>query len=286
MAFLIAFIAAAGASTTDGTGLSNLRLLKDTVLQYEPIYVEIIDPQTTQDWQNQKRQQLNAFESRKRGAEPWTHCAVRYPFVELKPQKFSDANGAVHQRLGPIIVNREFEGPQCDVAAVGEFEIRWSQGAPVRVVVQPVPENERAGAALMRGTPLSKTASFVGKLASSAYAGYVIFRFFPERSIGPENTMRERLAEEQHFEGSQLRASLASRSRDALAMQIFLKAHPDFIFADRARLLLADRLVFLGQCEDAHRELRQVTGESRDAAAKYLYELELIEREGTGFCKA
>src|SRR5208283_2498509 len=134
------------------------------------------------------------------------------------------------------------------------------------VVVRPVPENERAGAALMRGTPLTKDASFVGKLASSAYAGYVIFRFFPERSEGPGKSMRERLAEERFFEKRQLQASIASRSRDALAMQIYLKAHPDFIFVDRARLVLADQLVFLGQCEDARRELRQVTGESREVA--------------------
>lgn len=71
----------------------------------------------------------------------------------------------------------------------------------------------------------------------------------------------------------------------ASAVQTHLMAYPEFAFADQARLLLADDLVFLGRCEEARRDLLLVQSNTeRRIAMKYLAELDSLNVGAQSAC--
>jgi hypothetical protein len=272
------------ATSTGEPRVAGLNVLKRKVIVYEPIYVTLRNVPSSEEWQrvkNSGRLPMAYLETRKRGTEPWLSC--RFPS--------SDEHGpakdiAVPEVVGPSIINRNDYFPQCEMSDVGDYEVRWLGGVSTTVTVLPIPKSEIESAALMSGKPVNESSSFVGNLASSVYAGYVMLNFFPSRPAGPVFVARDR----QSYETRRatlgpasndtvdrwLRAALAEHSRDA---------HPEFIFADEARLLLVDHLVFVGKCRAAGVQFGQVRAPAHlELARKYEDELRTVREQSNTIC--
>jgi len=287
LAFLPMTAATGGDASTPAT--VGLRLPKTSVIQYEPIFAEIVDPDRIPGSHGDRSRPAALFESRKIGDDKWTECPTQSSTFGLDKRSVTDAVGGQHEVMGLVIINRsDMLGPQCALGAVGGYEIRWDKGAPQRVFVKPVPEGEREGAGLMRDNPWKHEASFLGPLASSVYAGYIIFRLGPGFSQGPVFSARNRKSQAELFDAKAFEFSLRREETFVLAAKSQLTAHPEFIFADRARLALADALVFLGRCSEARDQLLKVQAGDEDGqrAARYLLELETVLGSQQSVCKS
>jgi hypothetical protein len=241
-----------------------------------------------------------AFESRTLESGKWIPCPTHSRSLDY----FAGSVCAPPRRdsrgwLAPTVLNRLDNASVvgCDINKVGKYQIRWMGGPPVTLVVLPVPKNERAAAALMRGTPLTPDASFRNNLAASVYAGYVLLvNFFPTAAFGPKFEANARGSQESLVADNTddahvgdyagfLRSSLASHSSDALTWNTQLTAYPKVIFADDARMLLVDDLVFLGRCSEALKQLKRISSNAkREIEAKYIGELHAVRMQPDSIC--
>ena len=252
-----------------------VQLLKSHVIQYEPVYARVFP--TVEHWKHQGFETY--FEMRKSGAKSWTPCPKTsvYPFTRGTP--------ADTPRIpqGPIILNRLEFFTGCELNDVGEYEIRWMDGVPETLVVMPVPAEEAEAAALMTGKPVTD-ARFQDKFPSSVYAGYVLLGYFPGPAQGPAFAAELR-ASITRLTVENLRFLDAQFSAQALALETQLLAHPEFIFADEARLHAAYGFVFVGQCDAALRQLMEVTSDQwRGRATRYLEELAAVRSAPHSVC--
>jgi hypothetical protein len=293
---------AACASTALAEGRTNeLQLLKSRVILYEPVYARVHPgPDQWQGFHCNSRGPEVAFESRALESEKWVAC----PFRSWTGDYFAGTvcgppRGDARGWLAPTVLNRLDDASMvgCNINRPGKYQIRWMGGPPVTLVVLPVPKNERAAAALMTGTPLTPDASFRNNLAASVYAGYVLLlHFFPTGAMGPKFEANARSSQESFVAdnaddpqvgeyASFLRRLLESRRSDALTWNTQLTAHPEFIFADDVRMLLADDLVFLGRCSEALRQLKRISSDDkREIAANYLGQLEDVRTQPNSIC--
>jgi hypothetical protein len=261
-----------------------VQFLKTPVLLHEPVYAEILDANAVPGWSSVRdnpRRQQGMFEVRAKDEKVWRGCVTA---IDESVGIRNAGEGPDATLLGPFLID------SCKLDAPGLYELRWGRGQGAKLVVLPVPASERAGEELLQGKPITLA------LASSVYAGYILVKPILSEAFGPEFQVRNRRSYAQLINESsgRLREEQeanfkreAARYTESMALlKAHLLAHPEFIFADYARLDLSSSMVFLGRCDEAELELRKVNGASMsELVKKYLRQLQIAKAERNSVCR-
>jgi hypothetical protein len=268
-------LSCAASPAVPGGQVPEVHLLKNPVLLYEPVYAEVHKAKAVEG-ENSVREE---FEVRLKPEKVWQPCPRAR--AEARP---SDSESGV---LGPFRVN-DF----CKLPRPGVYEIRWGGGAVAQLTIKPIPPSELAGSELLRGKAMTRD------LATSVYAGYALVEPGPSPTFAPDFEMRSRLSYDDALRATpdervraqevrSLQARLAEFTEVVAQLAVHLKAHPEFPFADDARLERSGLLVFLGRCDEAALELRHLQSTKLGEVAKqYLVELEDVKRAPNSVCSS
>jgi hypothetical protein len=272
---LMCLLSCAASPAVPGGQGPEVHLLKTPVLLYEPVYAEVHNAAACKH-ESSVRQE---FEVRLKPEKEWQPCPTAR--AEARP---ADTESGV---LGPFRLN-DF----CKFPRPGVYEIRWAGGPLTQLTVKPIPPSELAGSELLRRKAMTRD------LATSVYAGYVLVEPGPHPTFAPNFEMRFRLSYDDAMrathdervraqEERSLQTQLAEFTEVVAQLAVHLKAHPEFPFADDARLERSGILVFLGRCDEAALELRKLQATKWAQVAKeYLGELEAVKRAPNSVCSA
>jgi hypothetical protein len=266
---LLCWLSCAGGPAVPATQVPEVHLLKNPVLLYEPVYAEVHNESLVRE----------EFEVRLKPETEWEPCPTAR--AEARPSA-SESVSVYPFRLNDF----------CKFPSTGVYEIRWGGGAVTELTVQPIPPSELAGSELMRRKKMTRD------LAASVYAGYVLVHPGPHPTFAPNSEMSFRLSYDEERraapdervraqEERSLQKQLAEFTELVAQLAIHLEAHPEFPFADDARLERSGLLVFLGRCDEAALELRQVQSTKWAPVAKhFLVELEAVKSAPNSVCRS
>lgn len=274
----------AAPSTSPGP---EVRLLKNSVLLQEPVYAEVLNPRRASEWKEtifRQRYSLKWFEVRRGEKGQWVRCTSDEPIIDYISGAAPPADDRDVERLDPLWLRT------CGLDSAGKYWVRWGGGAASTLEMRSIPAQEQAGSELMGGRALTPS------LATSVYAGYVLVGFEPPgKPAGPgleardresyERLTRESTEELRREVVEALRKRMASETARVELLSEQLRAHPEFVFADNARLTLVGLLTFLGRCSEAADHLAKVNaGRWRDVAKEFSSELETVRRQQNSVC--
>lgn len=252
-----------------------VKLLKDQVYVYEPIYAEVQHADRVGDATSTSV----GFEYRRRGAVLWSAC--EYGLDDTDAQLDSP----------PSLLPAEDVRFRCQITAPGVFDVRY-RGAPVTVTVARAPFEEKQVLAILEASPggLPPPSAFHGQLASSLYAGYAMVGARAVSGAPSPTSLQahwRELTTAIRGGGQQSAEAFAAMKQAQQAAELAtleygvqLSIHPEFIFADSLRLKLVSALIEVGKCHEARDVLGDVThGKELSTAKRFLRELDQVERE-------